>query len=303
MVRGWKSASNTGASRPSFPATSQAGPFASNLAVHITGIPERVDGRSGRAEKAGSGSRAGLRAPEPPAGRLGPAAHRRGRAANGRRGDRRGRHVRVGGGFRPAPAGDLEHPPGGPEPRGAGRAVADLCAHGDPALAQASDRAGAGACRTHLPGVVGGTGARLGRAGPDPPFDLDGLSQLVSRGHRRADRERGRCHRAGAWTEGGPCAACRAGWRRDVPCPARRPGERSRGTGGAAGAGAAGRLSGRPGPPRLGRHRLCRPRRPACRGDRARRDSLRQRRRGARGRFGRGRPDRPARQPCRGSTR
>ena len=52
--------------------------------------------------------------------------------------------------------------------------------------------AGAGVRRAHVPGVVGGPGARLGGARPDPPDGVGGLPRLVPPRDRGEGRERGR---------------------------------------------------------------------------------------------------------------
>ena len=191
--------------------------------------------------------------------------------------------MRARGGVLPAPGRDLEPPAGGPEARGAGGAVADVRPHGDAAIAEAPHGAGAGDGRAHLPGVVGGQGARLGWPRPDPHDGLGGLSRLVPPGDRRAARERCRGGRARAGVGWRPGAARRSGRGGDDPRPPRGPRDRARGAGVAAGAGAARPVPGRSGPARRGRHRLRRPRGPAGRGRRACRHRLRQRGGGARG--------------------
>ena len=177
-------------------------------------------------------------------------------------------------------------------PEGREGAVADVCPHGDPAVAEAPHRAGAGDGRAHLSGVVGGRGARLGRARPDPHGGLGGLSRLAPPGDRRAGRERRRSGRARAGFGWRPGAARRAARGGDDPRPARGPRDRARGAGGAAGAGAARPVPGRFGPAQRGRHRLRRPLGPPGRGRRARRHRLRQRGGGARGGGGGGGADR-----------
>ena len=195
-----------------------------------------------------------------------------------------GRHVRAGGGVRPPPARGLAPAAGGPAPRGAGRAVADVRPHGDPALAQAPRGAGAGVRRAHVPGVVGGPGARLGGARPDPPDGVGGLPRLVPPRDRGEGRERGRGDLPRTGCERGPGAARRGGRGRrggDGPRPPGRARDRAGRAGGAPRPGAAGPLSGAggAGSPRLRRHRLRGPRGPAGGGGGARRDRLRQRRR------------------------